>query len=243
MAAISTLTKHYGDDFLYQIIQAGKKRADMKNLALKLETEQIQHWICSKNPEFITWTKYVDDLNINHPEEPMWMYSTLTKYFNDDVLFKMTNVAKDSEKTKAIMEDDWIVAVLEKHKKTYQVLQSLGLGKTTDNLLKKVMLEDSLAITWVNYVEASNKRYPNEKMTMLETFTKAFSDDGVTTMLQAAKSKIWTRPLATKLESSLLKMWLDGGKTTDDVFNLLKLDKVVIVYHFGDEPLFNTWVS
>ncbi|OWZ06972.1 Avirulence (Avh) protein [Phytophthora megakarya] len=268
MSAISTLTKHYGDDFLYQIIQRAKtRRPDMENLVLKLETEQMQRWLGARKdpddlfrlfhlnmegrtvfekPDFITWTKYVDDLNIKHPEEPIWMYSTLTKYFNDDVLFQMTNVAKDSKKTNVIatkVEDDWIVAVLEKHKKPYQVLQNLGLGKTTDNLLKKIMLDDSLAITWVNYMELFNKRYPKEKTTMLETFTKAFGDDGVTKMLYIAKSDSLTKDLAAQMKSTQLKMWLDSGKTTDDVFKLLKLDEVVIVYHFRDEILFETWVS
>ncbi|OWY91186.1 hypothetical protein PHMEG_00040339, partial [Phytophthora megakarya] len=134
MSALSTLTKHYGDDFLYTIIQAAKKRAGMEKLAIKLETEQMQRWITLRkdpdelfrllrlnlegrtvfeHPGFITWTKYVDDLNIKHPEEPTWMYSTLTKYFKDDDLFKMTNGAKRSTKTKTIatkVEDDWIDA-------------------------------------------------------------------------------------------------------------------------------------
>ncbi|OWY98467.1 hypothetical protein PHMEG_00030765 [Phytophthora megakarya] len=158
----------------------------------------------------------------------------------------MTNVAKDSKSTKSIatkVEDDWIDAVLEKHKKPYQLLQNLGLGKTTDNLLDKVMLDDSLVITWVNYMELFNKRYPKEKTTMLETFTKAFGDDGVTKMLYIAKSDSLTKDLAAQMKSTQLKMWLDSGKTTDDVFKLLKLDEVVIVSHFRDEILFETWVS
>ncbi|OWY93538.1 Avirulence (Avh) protein, partial [Phytophthora megakarya] len=178
------------------------------------------------------------------PEEPTWMYSTLTKYFNDDILFQMTNVAKDSEKTNVIatkVEDDWIIAVLEKHKTPYQLLQNLGLGKNTDELLIKVVRDDALIITWVKYMEAFNKRYPEEKTTMMETFTKAFGDDGVTKMLY--KSDSLTKDLATQMKSTQLKMWLDSGKTTDDVFKLLRLDNAVIVYRFRDEILFETWVS
>ncbi|OWY92639.1 RxLR effector protein, partial [Phytophthora megakarya] len=131
MSAISTLTKHYGDGYLYEIIQIAKRRPDMENLAIKLETEQMQRWVAIEKdpdeifrqlhlnwhggtvfdkPEFITWAKYVDDLSLKQPEEPTWMYSTLTRYFDDDDLFQMTNVAKNSEKTKAIatkVEDDW----------------------------------------------------------------------------------------------------------------------------------------
>ncbi|OWZ01176.1 Avirulence (Avh) protein [Phytophthora megakarya] len=45
------------------------------------------------------------------------------------------------------------------------------------------------------------------------------------------------------METEQLKMWLSSGKTVDDVFNLLRLDNVVIVYRFRDEILFETWVS
>ncbi|OWY92852.1 Avirulence (Avh) protein [Phytophthora megakarya] len=62
-------------------------------------------------------------------------------------------------------------------------------------------------------------------------------------MLHTAKSKSWTRDLAGQMESTQLKMWLESGKTTDDVFNLLKLDKEVNTYHFRDKQLLSTWVS
>ncbi|OWZ06647.1 hypothetical protein PHMEG_00021071 [Phytophthora megakarya] len=161
------------------------------------------------------------------------MYSTLTKYFKEDVLFQMTNGAKGSTKTKTIankVEDDWIDAVLEKHKTPVQLLQHLGLGKTTDNLLDRVVFDDALVSTWSRYMELFNKRSPEEKTTMLETFTIAFGDDSVTKMLQAAKRKSWARPLAAKMETEQLKMWLDSEKSVDEVFNLLRLQK-------------STWVS
>ncbi|OWZ14580.1 Avirulence (Avh) protein [Phytophthora megakarya] len=267
MSAISTLTKHYGDNLLYEIIQIAKRKSDTEKLAIKLETEQMQHWLVTKkspdelfrlyhlnlkgrklfeNPEFNTWAKYVDDLTTKRPEDPTWMYSTLTKYFNDDELFQMTNVAKDSSKTKTIaakVEDDWIDAVLEKHKTPYQLLQNLRLGTTTNELLEKVAFENSLVITWVKYMDRFNKRYPHEKTSMIETFTKAFGDDGVTKMLYTAKSDRWTKTLATNMEDEQLKMWLDSEKSTDDVFMLLKLDKGEDNFNFQDKQLLNTWVS
>ncbi|OWZ10859.1 RxLR effector protein, partial [Phytophthora megakarya] len=267
MSAISTLTKHYGDETLYNIIQRAKTRTYTKDRAIELEAAQMQHWIKMRkdpdeifrllqlnwkgrkvfeNPEFITWAKYVDDLTTKHPEEPTLMYSTLTKYFDDDVLFKMTNVGKDSTQTKSVaikVEDDWVQAILQKHKTPHQLLQNLGLGKTTDNLLDKVMYDNSLIRTWGKYLEVFNRRYPEEKTTMMETFTKAFGDDGVVKMLHTARSKSWTRDLAGQMETTQLRMWLDSGKTTDDVFNLLKLDKEVNTYHFRDKQLLSTWVS
>ncbi|OWZ20168.1 Avirulence (Avh) protein [Phytophthora megakarya] len=38
-------------------------------------------------------------------------------------------------------------------------------------------------------------------------------------------------------------MWLDSGKSTNDVFKLLKLDQDVINYSFRDKIVLSTWVS
>ncbi|OWY96421.1 Avirulence (Avh) protein, partial [Phytophthora megakarya] len=104
MSAISTLTRQYGDDVLFRMIETAKMHPNTESIAKKLEVEQMQHWLTARKdpdevfrlfelnkmgrnnifeePEFTTWVKYVDDLNTKYPEEPTWMYSTLTKYMN-----------------------------------------------------------------------------------------------------------------------------------------------------------------
>ncbi|OWY99332.1 Avirulence (Avh) protein, partial [Phytophthora megakarya] len=194
-----------------------------------------------EKPAFTTWVKYVDDLNAKHPEKPSRMYPTLTKYFDDETLFKLTDDMKWSEKTKPFatkLEDDWLQAGLQSRKTPEKVLVGLGLGKTTDSLL-----ENSLFSHWAKYTAAFNKRYPEEKATMIETLTKKFGDIEVTKMLHTAKSKKWTKTLATQLESAQMKMWLNNGKSTDDVFKLLQLDKYGNIYHFEDKVLLSAWVS
>ncbi|POM68205.1 Avirulence protein (Avh) [Phytophthora palmivora] len=76
---------------------------------------------------------------------------------------------------------------------------------------------------------------------MIETFTHTLGDIDVTKILHALKRKDMTRNIATELESAQLKMWLNGKKSTDDVFKLLKLDNEA--NSFRDKPLFNTWIS
>ncbi|OWY93074.1 RxLR effector protein, partial [Phytophthora megakarya] len=138
MSAISTLTRQYGDDVLFRMIETAKMHPNTESIATKLEGEQMQHWLTTRKdpdevfqlfqlntmtrnnifekPEFTAWVKYVDDLNTKHPEEPTWMYSTLTKYLNDKVLFKLTDDMKWSETTKPFatkLEDDWLQAGLQ----------------------------------------------------------------------------------------------------------------------------------
>ncbi|OWZ09200.1 Avirulence (Avh) protein [Phytophthora megakarya] len=272
MSAISILTRKFGDYDLFRMIEAAKTSSDMniKTLATELEAKQMQFWLTTKKdpddifrvynlqslrwknifkePEFTHWAKYVDDLNAKYPEEPTWMYSTLTKHYKDEVLLKKIYELRWTEDAEVIpkLEDDWLQAGIQNHKTPYQVLLDLGLGKKADNILVLVASKDLFASIWVKYMQAFNKRYPDEKTTMVETFTKAFGDIGVTKMLYAGKEKDFgenAENLVTKLESAQLNMWLNSGKSTDDVFNLLKLDKATSMYNFQDKQLLNTWVS
>ncbi|OWZ14574.1 hypothetical protein PHMEG_00011931 [Phytophthora megakarya] len=267
MPAISILTKQYGDNKLYKIIKYAKRDAHTKALAIELETKQMQRWFATeKDPaevfrvfdlhlnwrdmfdsrEFITWTKYVDDLNTKHPEDPIWMYSTLTKHFDDEDLLSMTNVKKNGQKSKAMatkVENDWFQANLQKHKTPFEVFKALGLRKTTDKLLVNVVSETALAGTWVKYMEAFNSRYPDKKTTTIKTLTKAFGDFEVVKMLNAAKLKGSVEDFVAELEFAQQKLWLEKRKTIDDVFNLLQLDNEVIVFRPRDYSFFTRWVS
>ncbi|OWZ00664.1 Avirulence (Avh) protein [Phytophthora megakarya] len=265
MSAISTLTRQYGDEVLFRMIETAKKSSDTESLATKLETQQMQHWLRSrkdpdevfhlfevdnlwgnilKKTEFTAWSKYVDNLNTNYPEEPMWMYATLSKRYDDEVLFKMIKEAKLVEEYKTIaikLEDEWFQVGLQRRKIPYKALIDLGLGKSRNTLVGQLMDEKSLANIWVKYLQAFNMRYPDQKTTTIQSLTNSFGDVDVTTMLHTAKMDIWTRNLASQLEVAQVKMWLDSGKTTDDVFKLLKLDKQAI--SFQNKVLLNTWIS
>ncbi|OWZ19972.1 hypothetical protein PHMEG_0005691 [Phytophthora megakarya] len=273
MSAISILTRRYGDDLLYDIIQTAKRSPHSKNIAMELETKQMQHWLTTakdpdevsrlyklnwvgknilREPGFITWVKYVDDLKIKHPEEQLWMSSTLTKYFTDEVLLEITKRAKLSKESKKIaikVENDWLREGIQKHKTPDQVLLDLGFGHTTEHLIDQFLAKNSLLTLWFKYMNIFNKWYPEEKTTMMETFTKRFGDYGMAKTLHNSKTQNWgtfgekVEKLLPRLESAQLKMWLDSDKTTDDVFKLLKLDDEVHFYTFQDKALLTTWVS
>ncbi|KAE8953728.1 hypothetical protein PF011_g32332 [Phytophthora fragariae] len=59
-------------------------------------------------------------------------------------------------------------------------------------------------------------------------------------MLQKAKTTDETRSIAKQLESAQLEMWFSGGKSVDDVLELLDFR---MKFDFTGNPLLNTLVS
>ncbi|KAG7387331.1 hypothetical protein PHYPSEUDO_014425 [Phytophthora pseudosyringae] len=191
------------------------------------------------NPKFTAWVKYVDEMNVKNPEEPLSMIPTLKKYFRDGELLRMTESAKTVAGSKSIatkVEDGMVQFWLSSRKTPDDVFVELGLSTTT-----KSRLDDLFVAVWIKYVDAYSVRYPDTKTTMIETFTRNFDDVRVAKMIIAAKAEDATNTLATKLESAQLEMWRGSGKSADDVFELLKLYQTQS--DFSHNPLLNTWVS
>ncbi|OWY99260.1 Avirulence (Avh) protein [Phytophthora megakarya] len=194
-------------------------------------------------PQFAAWVQYADALSTKFPE--MSAMSTLTRRYGDEVLFRLIKIAKRNPATENLatqLETKQIQYWVATRKDPDEVFH-LGLGKKADSILTQLLSENSLASTWVKYMDNFNRMYPEEKTTMIESFTKSFGDIGVTTMLRTAMNEESTRNLASKLESAQLKMWWDSGKSTDDVFKLLQLDQEAKRNFFRDTDLLSTWVS
>ncbi|KAF1793540.1 hypothetical protein GQ600_11950 [Phytophthora cactorum] len=234
-SAISTLTSQYGDDKLYEMIDEAKTISRTHNLATRLQADQMEHWLTTRkdpdevfhlfkldkegknilnSPEFTAWSKYVDDLNINKPEQAKFMIPTLRKYYRDVDILKMVESAKSVETTKSIaskleneMIKDWLVS----RKTPDKALVELGFGMAGNTLLKNPLLN-----TLTKYVDAYNAIFPKEKTTMVETFTRKFGDEE-------------------------LNMWLSNEKSANDVFELLKL--YLTDNDFTHNPLLDTWVA
>ncbi|KAF1785299.1 hypothetical protein GQ600_3682 [Phytophthora cactorum] len=224
-SAISTLTRQFGADELYGMIESAKFIPEIKNLATRLETDQrVGH------------VQYVDDVNAKHPEDPVHMISTLHKYFKDDRLLAMMETAKRAKTIATKVEDDLLQDWLKSRKTPHDALVGLGLGNTMNSILEKPLLN-----TWANYIDAYNSRYQEKKTTMIEMLTRKFNDVRVATALTAAKSKDTTKRIASKLESAQLEMWKSHGESKDDVYEMLNLYAWSL--DFSNNPLLSTWVS
>ncbi|OWZ08874.1 hypothetical protein PHMEG_00018512 [Phytophthora megakarya] len=261
ISAISTLTKHYGEEKLVKLIDTAMGIRHMKDIASKLEEQQIQRWVAArKDPDkvfrlyslheleaetmfrstnFAVWVKYMDEVNAKYPEAPMLMIPTLAKYFPDHVILtKMAAAPKNEKGIRRIaiqLEDERLRTWLHSRKTPDMTLFDLGFTQATDTLV-----DNPLFKIWLKYMNTYNARYP-DKTKMMKEFTQTYGDADATKILHVMESKDTTRSIATELANAQLNMWLNGRKSTDAVFTLLKLD--TDAQHFRDKYLLNTWVS
>ncbi|KAK1942981.1 hypothetical protein P3T76_005618 [Phytophthora citrophthora] len=261
-SAIASLTTQYGDDRLYKMLKAAKRESSSKELASRLQTDQLERWITIgkdtdevymlydlnyagvrllRDPQFNAWAKYVDDLNAKH-KGAISMVPTLRKHYSDADLFKMAEAAKSGDdELKAMglkLEDAFVQFWIRDDKTPVKVLAELQLGATTKTL------ESPLFGLLTKFTDAYNVKSSKMKTTMIETFTDAFGDEKVAKMLTTVQTNEWkAKKIATELEAAQLQMWLSSGKSVDEVYNLLNLPNKKHLHSIDANPLFTTWIS
>lgn len=110
----------------------------------------------------------------------------------------------------------------------------LKLNKEGDKLFESPVIS-----TWVSYVKKMDTENPYTSM--LSTLKLRYSDENLASMLVAAKKTGSTRLIAENVETAQFKMWRSDGKTADDLFTLLRLDKEGEALF--KSTMFNTWAS
>lgn len=119
---IKTLTAHYGDDGLAKIIESAKQVPATAKRGTRLQTEQIHLWLAQektpdnvfsmmkldkagaelfKQPQAITWAKYVDAFNKANPDKKTTLFLGLTTY-DEETLVNMLIAAKKIPSTEDI---------------------------------------------------------------------------------------------------------------------------------------------
>ncbi|OWZ09199.1 RxLR effector protein, partial [Phytophthora megakarya] len=111
--------------------------------------------------------------------------------------------------------DNW----LSKKAPTDDVFKLLKLDQAADDLLANPKLS-----TWIDYMKRFNEKNPT-KTSVIATLTAHYGDDGVAKIIELSKQVKATAPLARRLQNELIHRWLGAGKSPDDVFTLLTLDK------------------
>ncbi|OWZ14997.1 RxLR effector protein [Phytophthora megakarya] len=150
--------------------------------------------------------------------------------------------AKEVESTKTFatkLEGIQIANWVKSGNSADDVFKALKLDQTGDKLFESPMFT-----YWSSFVA---KRYSNNPGSeMFSTFGLHYTDEALakilpTKILISAKNVDSTKAQATKLEGLQISNWINGDKSADDVFKLLKLDET------GDElfksPLFSTWTT
>lgn len=122
------------------------------------------------------------------------------------------------------------------------------MGYTSEDLFKLLKLDEDVnkvltnqaLVTWIDFLGRYNAKNPEQKTTLIQTFTKFFGDEPLARMLASAKNVPSTEKMATRLQQAQFNQWL-GVKSTDDVFKLLKLNGNVD--NLLTNPNLSTWIS
>ncbi|KUF81837.1 hypothetical protein AM588_10000305 [Phytophthora nicotianae] len=101
----------------------GEEASTTEALARKLRMEQIQRWMTDgktpgyvfkmfmvdskvdellTNPQFIAWTKYVDEFNAKNPANKASMIPPIVTHYGDDAVFGMLEAAKKVQSTEKL---------------------------------------------------------------------------------------------------------------------------------------------
>ncbi|OWZ08236.1 RxLR effector protein [Phytophthora megakarya] len=193
-----------------------------------------------ESPSFSQWAAFVAVRSKSDPDTTM--FTTLAKYYKDDILAKILATAKEVDSTKAIattMEGLQIKKWVTAGNTADDVFNALKLNQAGDKLF-----ESPLFSTWATFVAQRNNKNPGVEM--FTTFTRHYSDDVLakiipTHILATAKKFDNTRAKATTLEGLQIMNWVNSKKSADDVFKILKLEQT------GDKlfesPLFSIWAT
>ncbi|OWZ17527.1 Avirulence (Avh) protein [Phytophthora megakarya] len=258
---VSTMSAHYKDDVVSQMLIAAKKTANTENIATKLQAEQLRVWLSKKksaddvfkllqlnkaddtlfdSSEFTLWSKYLDDLDVKFPSKELTMVSTISTYYSDETAAKLVIYGKNKaglENLATSLESTQTNKWLEGGISPENVFRFYQLDKAGDSLLASPQLN-----TWVTYMNKFNSENPSvKKTTVFGTFTQIYGDERLAKILIAAEGVEKTKKLATDFQMAQIKYWLRNNQSPENVFRFYQLDKAGD--NLLDSPQLNTWVT
>ncbi|KAG6616796.1 Avirulence (Avh) protein [Phytophthora cinnamomi] len=259
-SAIPTLIRQYGDDHLFELIEAATKISSTTEVAIKLRGKQLEYWAAIgkapediffhnfmlaragenifTNPDFAAWTKYVDDFNLKNPQKATSPIPILMKYYADGRVPEMIVLAKKAETTKAIatkMDAAQMNYWLNSGKSAGDVFTLLKLDKAEDNFFKNPLYE-----TWTTYLQLFNKQNPEQKTDLFTTLREQYRSKPFLKILEQAKAYPSWEATATELQAKKIQEYLSRKVSPSEVFYQLGLEESKNVF---TNPLFNTWLT
>ncbi|KAG7384682.1 hypothetical protein PHYPSEUDO_002375 [Phytophthora pseudosyringae] len=107
-----------------------------------------------------------------------------------------------------------------KQKTSEYVFKRLGLNGGVENVLTNPKLH-----LYSAYIDRFNAQHPAKKANMVDMFTTTYGDAAVLKLLEKGTSPKGTEKFVSRFRIDLANSWVTSGKSAEDVFTLLKLDK------------------
>ncbi|ETM37851.1 hypothetical protein L914_15725 [Phytophthora nicotianae] len=234
------LARYFGNEAFTKMVLDAMKTPSTANIASRFHAERMQHWLNTRkspgdvyeflsfhkegenlvdNPLFLTWVKYVDDLNKVNPDKKTTLISVLAKHYDNDGLVKMLEAAKNVPGSSNIVkrletEHKWLTKGTPD-----EVFKRLKLDEAGDSLLSRPQFQ-----TWANYLKEYNTANPNYQTTLIETLIKHYGDAKLVKMLDEAMDVQDTKNMAEQLQTELFQRWMKNGQIPSEIFKMLNLD-------------------
>ncbi|OWZ07686.1 RxLR effector protein [Phytophthora megakarya] len=253
-SSINIIRKYFDDDLvLAKMIHAATKDPKTQKLAQRMELDLLKGWMINPNsPDAVFLRLKLDEAGENVFQSPFWkMYTEFLERYNkanpkttqftmvsafrrisgDEELAKLLMAAEKVPSTKELATklqakqmEAWFTADLGPGK----VFTALNLDDTLDDALANPLLK-----TYITYLDEFNVKFPDNKVSIIDTFRTNFGDKSVAKML------VSTDKLDTKFQADQIRRWLAGKEAPEEVFAVLKFDDAVD--GFLANPVLNFW--
>ncbi|POM58486.1 Secreted RxLR effector peptide protein, partial [Phytophthora palmivora] len=244
VSVIGILTARYGDDGLAKALVTAKKEAGDPVLALQIQAlrkDQMTRWLKGGNSvdDVFNLLKIRDDgyhmiangklevlddyIKLVNP--PKYDQTSLTKtliktYGSEDRVLMLLTSAKANGHTADLLENSLLSKWAGEGQLPANVFQWLKLYKNVDDAFTADNLNNI-----VKYVDDFNTKNSLNKKSILKLYTNSFGDAAVAKKLVSVMRNTATRKVATELQTQQLKGWINNGKSVDDMFTILKIEK------------------
>ncbi|ETM31778.1 hypothetical protein L914_20701 [Phytophthora nicotianae] len=212
------------------------KQETIENLFQSLNVGAVEGKLFESAP-YQAWASSVSNIYKKKPELGQeTMFRTLVAHYGDESLAKLLAQARQDSTTKIIAEqfeniqfNKWIV----QRKTADDIYGLLKLDDEVDN----VFMNPSIG-TWVSYVSRLDTVDPYKWLAV--KLTTRYGEDGLARMVTVAKRRgnYLDKHTANRVEFAQIKSWVNDGKTLDDVFILLRLDRENVL----NNPALDTWI-
>ncbi|KAF4128957.1 hypothetical protein GN958_ATG21869 [Phytophthora infestans] len=143
---------------------------------------------------------------------------------------------------KSAVSTEQLKAWAKKGDTTNYVFKALQLQKAGDNLLDNPQLA-----ALISYLRLFNEANPAKKTTLIATLTTHYGNQDLARIIEAGQQVPKTARMANRLQTEQIQLWMGQGKSPEQVFGLLKLNKF---WPFGwvssdlfSKPGLTTWIK
>ncbi|EEY67343.1 secreted RxLR effector peptide protein, putative [Phytophthora infestans T30-4] len=153
--------------------------------------------------KFKAWESYISMFNNKYPNDEMHMIDMLTKRYGDDVVSRMIEAVKTKpgmEKLAGKLQTDLFRGWFRQSKSPDDVLRILKLDDPAN--IDKGNLD-----AWLKFLDVFNKRFPNSRTNMLDSFERAYGNEiGLAKKLATVQKPNGAQP--NDVEVALFSKWL-----------------------------------